>query len=532
MQTTLTITIKKTWIQKLEEVLFKFINLKIVFLLSTILITGTTIILLHTDKIVLYGDAESHLNIAKRVVNSLTPGAGQLGGVWLPLPHILMIPFVYFDFLWQTGLAGSIVSGSAYIISCIYIFKILYLVTKNKFAGFFAFLIFGLNPNVLYMSATPMTESLLISLFIISSYFYIKFIKDTENLSALILSAAFGFLASITRYEGWFLVAFEALGIIILHIRNKKLNYKPMEGKIVIFSTLAFFGILLWFLWDFLILGDPLYFTNSPFSAKSQQSNWLRRGELPSYNNVINSISYYTLTSLENIGFLIFVILLIGLFHFLTNKENPKEKFLISLLFLVPWFFYCYTLFIGQSVIFIPELTPANFEWKLFNVRYGLMMLPGAAFFSAWLFAKSKSFGKILIMTAFVFQLVLFASGQAKVITFEDGNVGLSHAKRPDAESWLANNYDKGLVLIDDYARTASLVRSHIPMQNFIYIGNQYYWSDSLKNPEKWATWIVMQKGDTVWKNLYDNKQVRGQLYAHFNKAYTSKEILIFKKYR
>jgi len=59
---------------------------------------------------VLYGDAESHLNIAKRVVDSLTPGFAQLGGIWLPLPHILLIPFVYFNVLWRTGAAGSIVS--------------------------------------------------------------------------------------------------------------------------------------------------------------------------------------------------------------------------------------------------------------------------------------------------------------------------------------------------------------------------------------------------------------------------------------
>src|SRR4051812_47166267 len=55
--------------------------------------------------IVAYGDAESHLNIAKRVVDSLTPGFAQLGGIWLPLPHILLLPFVKFDFLWRTGLA-------------------------------------------------------------------------------------------------------------------------------------------------------------------------------------------------------------------------------------------------------------------------------------------------------------------------------------------------------------------------------------------------------------------------------------------
>ena len=69
--------------------------------------------------IIAYGDAESHLNIAKRVVHSLTPGIAQLGGIWLPMPHVLMLPFVYFDFLWRSGLAGSFVSGFAFVVSCL-----------------------------------------------------------------------------------------------------------------------------------------------------------------------------------------------------------------------------------------------------------------------------------------------------------------------------------------------------------------------------------------------------------------------------
>jgi len=36
--------------------------------------------------IINYGDAQSHLNISKRVVDSITPGMAQLGGIWLPIP--------------------------------------------------------------------------------------------------------------------------------------------------------------------------------------------------------------------------------------------------------------------------------------------------------------------------------------------------------------------------------------------------------------------------------------------------------------
>src|SRR5579862_6502075 len=57
--------------------------------------------------LLLYGDAVAHINIARRVFDSQTPGLLQLGTVWLPLPHLLMIPFVTSNRLWQSGAGGS-----------------------------------------------------------------------------------------------------------------------------------------------------------------------------------------------------------------------------------------------------------------------------------------------------------------------------------------------------------------------------------------------------------------------------------------
>src|SRR5437899_11271445 len=55
-----------------------------------------------------YGDAEAHLNIARRIVDSRTPGYPQFGTVWLPMLHALLLPVVARDELWRSGLAGVI----------------------------------------------------------------------------------------------------------------------------------------------------------------------------------------------------------------------------------------------------------------------------------------------------------------------------------------------------------------------------------------------------------------------------------------
>src|ERR1700694_5606477 len=70
----------------------------------------------HSRGYILYfGDAECHLNIARRMVDSRTPGYDQVGTVWLPLPHWAMLPFVRVDALWFSGLAGAIPSGIAFV---------------------------------------------------------------------------------------------------------------------------------------------------------------------------------------------------------------------------------------------------------------------------------------------------------------------------------------------------------------------------------------------------------------------------------
>ena len=75
-------------------------------------------------EILLYGDAVAHINIARRVFDSRTPGLLQLGTVWLPLPHLLMIPFLLSNWMWKTGVGGSIPSMAAYVLGTLGIFRL------------------------------------------------------------------------------------------------------------------------------------------------------------------------------------------------------------------------------------------------------------------------------------------------------------------------------------------------------------------------------------------------------------------------
>ena len=48
-------------------------------------------------------DAKAHLVVARRILDSITPGWEQIGAVWLPLPHLLNMLPVQMDAFYQTG---------------------------------------------------------------------------------------------------------------------------------------------------------------------------------------------------------------------------------------------------------------------------------------------------------------------------------------------------------------------------------------------------------------------------------------------
>ncbi len=94
-----------------------------------------------------------------------TPGLGQLGGVWLPLPHLLMLPFIGKMEWWQNGMAGAWPSLICYVISVMGMFRLARRMMAPRWAVV-ATAFFGLNPNLLYLSTTAMTEPLFLALLV------------------------------------------------------------------------------------------------------------------------------------------------------------------------------------------------------------------------------------------------------------------------------------------------------------------------------------------------------------------------------
>src|SRR5689334_3925716 len=130
-----------------------------VALLSAVLTFAAFAFCSRHQLLLLYGDAVAHLHIARRLFDSREPGFRQLGSVWLPLSHLLLVPFVQKMSWWQTGEAAALPSMACYVAACVGMYRLALCFVRNSVA-WLATAFFMLNPGLLYFSTTAMTEPL------------------------------------------------------------------------------------------------------------------------------------------------------------------------------------------------------------------------------------------------------------------------------------------------------------------------------------------------------------------------------------
>jgi len=186
-------------------------DLGLVKALSIVISLSAFLYYFRTGQVLLYGDAVAHIHIARRIFDNLTPGISNLGSVWLPAPHLLMMPFVINDWMWRTGVGGSIVSMASYFAGCVGMFRLVRQFGRRS-GAWVATSLFALNANVLYMQSTAMTELLYLAAMIWSAGYAAEFLNqiwmvplDAARLRAISLKGSLAlFIAMWTRYDGWF----------------------------------------------------------------------------------------------------------------------------------------------------------------------------------------------------------------------------------------------------------------------------------------------------------------------------------------
>lgn len=436
-----------------------------------------------------YNDARSHLDIGRRVVEGLKPGMAQLGSVWLPLPHLLMVPTVWHDTMWHTGLAGALQSMASFILTTVIVMKTLARLRVNRLGQVFGAIVFATNLNIVYLQSTAMTELLLIATMTTGVYELIKYHEEGKLLT-LIQAAAWIMLSTLVRYDGWFLLAWSTALIILYGLRTG--GKTKAEGLFFLFCTVAGLGVVLWLLWNLLIFKDPLYFAFGPYSAHAQQDQLDAAGVLLTKHNWWLALQTYWYAMVYNVGILHILLGTLGAVLLFFDKKIPLNVRIATSALLAPLVFNIIALYLGHSVLFVQNLNGDT--W--FNVRYGIMMMPSVAVFLGYLASRFVNH-RALIIGLIVF-VNIFAFLNADAVTIDDGRVGSSQKNVSEVSSWLRDHAknEPGFVLISAASHDAIIFSSELPMKKFIHEGTGKYWESATTSPDRWARWIVMRTND------------------------------------
>jgi hypothetical protein len=147
-------------------------------------------------------DAKAHLVVARRVIDSLTPGWKQIGAVWLPLPHLLNLFPTQVDFFYRTGAFAVAMSIAEFGVMAYACARLILDATGSRPAAAAGLSIMALNPDLLYLQATPMTEPLLLALTTLSVALLTRWVESDGAArrwpTGLTIAAA-----CLTRYEAW-----------------------------------------------------------------------------------------------------------------------------------------------------------------------------------------------------------------------------------------------------------------------------------------------------------------------------------------
>ena len=428
-----------------------------------------------------YGDAVSHLYSARKFVDSNDPGMIQMGTVWLPLPHLMMLPFSLIDSLFSSGLAG-LVNLPLHAITSVLIFKIILKQTHKPWIGVVGGLLYAANPNLLYLGITAMTEAPFILFFVASVYFLQRWITEDQRTKYIILSSLLVALATLCRYEAWILAPVLILIVMYFTTKNNTENKIP----IIFISFISFAGIFFWAGWNQVIYQNPFEFASAQFyAAASQAVERPYRDFL--YLQPHNVLYIYGAASVMIMGP---IAILAASGYAIHLKE--KIKMLPNSIYLylsLPVVFTLVTMFVG-----IGEMS----QWW-FNSRFATFLYPLAIILTAMALLKLEKINKKTILGSviavmFVFQIATPTFG---VVTYLDAYGGWSYKQAPFAKQtsdFLYENYDDGKILIMTGSSQAHriMISSGVDLIDFNEGIESFLHKSYFKEPWKHNSWIVI----------------------------------------
>jgi hypothetical protein len=500
----------------------------------------------------IYGDAEAHIHIARRLFDSHRPGLTQLGSVWLPLPHLLLVPFLAVDGWWRSGFGAAIPSAICYLLSCLGLY---WLLRKwlSPAAASIGLAIFAANPNLLYLQTTAMTEPLFLCELIWSVLLVVEWyncLRNGDIRSDRLLWAVIAVLvaAVYTRYDGWILAALTWAAMAICLARRGQI----FKSSFVLASVVLLLAPVGWMVYNDVVFGDWLEFMRGPYSARAIEARTSSSAvdPHPGWHNPWVSLLYFVKASEMDTaalgwGEVIFSGAVLGTAWgwwrsraaLQTRSASDAANYPSispaawkwTLLLWLPLPFYVYSVSYGSVPIFLPVWKP--FSW--YNTRYGMELLPALSFFFGFaveavlkqLRGEKEKYRRVAVL---LLSLLLAANVaemlREKPLTYVEAKRntaarGYYNVVLADALRQLHGTDPTGVVLMD-----TSIFPSLVPNAGLTYrqtineSDKEFYWA-ALGDPAAHATIILAFAGDDIDKAIHAHPQ-HLRVFQRFHSPY------------
>jgi hypothetical protein len=355
-----------------------------------------------------FGDATSRIVKSREFIDSQRPGISNIGTVWLPLPQLLLLPFVSINSLFFSGIAGAMVGIPCLVGTGLLLFAIIWRITRSHPIAFLGACLFVLNPNVVYMALTPMSEPSLFFFVTLGGYALLRWL-ETNTVKWLLLSAVAVMLATLCRYEAWILAPFVLLVSMSKGIRLWRESKRLSAIRIATTAAISFAGIAFWLIWNAAEYGDALRFIHwSASIAPTTFSDSLQPHQLADLVTFGRAI-------LDIFG-PVLLLLATGVFIRFRYKAVELNHVLLLLFFGLPALFILVTLVTGQ----------VHIDQWWWNWRYvlilGLFLSVAGTMCLSEFFSRVRSMSVRVTMTAclLAIPLVQIAIPSVGVATFND----------------------------------------------------------------------------------------------------------------
>ncbi|MFC9773324.1 MULTISPECIES: glycosyltransferase family 39 protein [unclassified Pseudarthrobacter] len=445
-----------------------------------------------------YSDAQSHLTIARRVFDSKAPGFEQLGTVWLPMPHLLLMPFIINLWMFSTGWGACILGTLALAATASGLYRIAARLGYGRAGRLAAVLVVLANPAILYTYTTALTEPVLLMCLVAGMAGLAHWATSRRRMSAGELAVFAGIpsgAAVLSRYEGWALVLTGTLFVLITELRRSG-QVREALTMASGYAMVPAAAVLWWLSYNWAIYGNPLEFMFGQYSAYAQQKNITDGGLLPTKGNLGLTLWTFHWSLFETLGVVVLAAAACGAVVVVFRRGIATSTLLIAVTGSA-YAFALVSLYLGQTAINNDHSLPSTW-W---NNRFALTALPLAAVLAAAFVheatrrRRTRSLVAAALLLAVALQNAWWLQDPAgRLAILAEGR--MSHESNTDsfaAARWLKDHYRGGGILMDESARgNAVLPTMGIPLGNIYNRASGDHFAPALDEPARYAEWVFV----------------------------------------